>query len=82
MNLRQIYGLELKKYVLSEAPTEKIGEWAFSFYWKNIESIDSDFEDLLLNLNKMELGPEFAYSYEELLQIANDLIDGKDVTLD
>ena len=82
MNLRKIYGLELKKYVLSEAPTEKIGEWAFSFYWKNIESIDSDFEDLLLNLNKMELGPEFAYSYEELLQIANDLIDGKDVTLD
>lgn len=81
MNLRQIYGLELKKYVLSEAPTEKIGEWAFSFYWKNIESIDSDFEDLLLNLNKMELGPEFAYSYEELLQIANDLIDGKDVKL-
>lgn len=81
MNLRQIYGLELKKYVLSEAPTEKIGEWAFSFYWKNIESIDLDFEDLLLNLNKMELGPEFAYNYEELLQIANDLIDGKDVKL-
>ena len=82
MNLRQIYGLELKKYVLSEAPTEKIGEWAFSFYWKNIESIDLYFRNLLLTLNKMELGPEFAYNYEELLQIANDLIDGKDVTLD
>ena len=81
MNLRQIYGLELKKYVLSEAPTEKIGEWTFSFYWENIESIDLSFRSLLLTLNKMELGPEFAYSYEELLQIANDLIDGKDVKL-
>lgn len=81
MNLRQIYGLELKKYVLSEAPTEKIGEWAFSFYWENIESIDLSFRSLLLTLSTMEDGPEFAYSYEELLQIANDLIDGKDVKL-
>ena len=37
--------------------------------------------ELLLTLNKMELGPEFAYTYEELEQIADDLIAGKDVKL-
>jgi hypothetical protein len=29
----------------------------------------------------MELGPEFAFSYEELEQIADDLIAGKEVNL-
>lgn len=81
MDIKQAYGHELKKYVFAKAPTAKIGMWAFSFYWDNIEEIDSDFENILLTLNKMELGPEFAYSYEELLEIADALISGKQVKL-
>lgn len=81
MNIRQLYGYELKKYVLAKSPTEKIGMWAFSFYWENIDDVDLDFRELLLTLNKMELGPEFAFTYEELNQIADDLIAGKNVDL-
>lgn len=81
MNLQVSYGKELKKYITMKAPTEKIGQWAFSFYWKNIEHIDLNFREILLTLNTMELGPEFAFSYEELNKIADDLIAGKDVKL-
>lgn len=81
MDIKQTYGYELKKYVLAKSPIEKIGMWAFSFYWNHIEEIDSDFEDILLTLNKMELGPEFALSYKELERIADALISGNQVKL-
>ncbi len=81
MNLKQQYGYELKKYISYKAPTEKIGDWAYSFYWNHIEEIDLDFRDLLLTLHTMELGPEFAFTYEELEKIADDLIAGKEVKL-
>lgn len=81
MNIKQKYGYELKKYVSSRVPVEKIGVWAFSFYWDNIEDIESDFEDMLLTLNKMELGAGFAFTYEKLEQIADDLIAGKVIKL-
>lgn len=81
MDIKQAYGHELKKYVLAKSPTEKIGMWAFSFYWDNIEEIDLEFRDILITLNTMELGPEFAFTYKELEQIADDLIAGKEVKL-
>lgn len=81
MNIKQVYGNELKKYVLARVPTEKIGLWAFSFYLEYIDEVDSDFEDTLLTLNKMELGPEFAFTHEELEKIADDLIAGNNVKL-
>ncbi|MCH1430715.1 MAG: hypothetical protein L7U87_08185 [Chlamydiales bacterium] len=81
MNLREIFGQELKNFVINRKPITQIGSWAFSFYWDNIEQVDSDFEDVLLILNKMELGEEFAFSYEELGKIADDLISGKEPDL-
>ncbi len=81
MNIRVFFGKILKLKVTSKIPSEEIGSWAFSFYWENILTIDSDFEDILLTLNKMELGPEFAFTYEELEKIADNLIAGKEVKL-
>jgi hypothetical protein len=43
--------------------------------------IDNTFSDNLLILNRMEDDPQFAFSYEELNQIADDLIAGKEVKL-
>ncbi|WP_218813546.1 hypothetical protein [Rickettsiella endosymbiont of Dermanyssus gallinae] len=43
--------------------------------------IDDILEELLLILNRMEDDPQFAFSYEELNQIADDLIAGKEVKL-
>ena len=58
-----------------------IGNWAYSMSLKNIEDTDFQFNQLLLDLGTMELGPEFEYSYEELLVIADKIITGQDVQL-
>ena len=81
IDFKKIFGKELKQKIIAREPVSKIGAWAFSFYWENILQIDSDFEDILLKLNTMELGYEFALTYEKLEKIANDLIEGKDVVL-
>lgn len=81
MYTRVQFAQELKERVLKKQAVAEIGSWAFSMYWKYIADIDLDFRDLLLTLNTMEDGPEFAFTYEELNQIADDLIAGKDVKL-
>ncbi|WP_218814162.1 hypothetical protein [Rickettsiella endosymbiont of Dermanyssus gallinae] len=78
---REEFGKELKQRVANKEATELIGEWAHSTYIDHIQDIDSAFRKILLTLNYMELGPEFAFSYEELNQIADDLIAGKEVKL-
>ena len=75
------FGKELKQKVLDKAPVSEIGDWAYSVYLNNIQSISLDFRRILLTLNTMEDGPEFAYTHEELKQIADDLISGKKVEL-
>lgn len=81
MNVKVLFGKKLKRKAILKTPVEQIGAWAFSFYWNNIETTDSSFEDLLLTLNTMELGPEFEFSYEELEDIADRLIVAEDVVL-
>jgi len=75
------FGKDLKQQVFEQKNIELIGRWAFSAYSKHISHIEDDVIDIALDLGTMELGPEFAYSYEELDQIADDLIAGKDVKL-
>lgn len=81
MYTRKQFGIELKQKINKQQPVSKIGEWAHTVYLQHIEDIDLDFRDILITLNTMELGPEFAFTYEELEQIADDLIAGKDVKL-
>ena len=81
MYSRKQFGIELKEKINQKESVSKIGEWAHSVYLQHIDDIDLDFRDILLTLNTMELGPEFAYSYEELLEIADALIAGKPVNL-
>jgi len=75
------FGKNLKQRVIARENVESIGRWAFSTYWKHILDIEEDVVDIALHLNTMELGYQFAYSYEELDQIADDLIAGKEVKL-
>ena len=72
------FGKELKERVLLRQDVSKIGCWAYEMYLEHIEDIDDDFREVLITLNGMELGSEFAYSYERLNEIANDLIAGKE----
>ena len=57
-------------------------EVLYNFYLKYIHEIDDGgLDNILLTLNAMEDGPEFAFTYEELNKIADDLIEGRDVNL-
>ena len=75
------FGKDLKQRVTERQTVECIGYWAFSTYWEHILDIEDDVIDIALHLSTMELGYQFAFSYEELDQIADDLIAGKDVKL-
>jgi len=75
------FGYELKKMIEKKQSVKKIGEWCNQVYIDWPENDDVLFLDLLDHLSTMELGPEFAFSYEELEQIADDLIAGKEVNL-
>jgi hypothetical protein len=75
------FGEELKKAILGKKSVAYISRWCYSLYcdWK--ERTDKNFLALLFTLGTMEGGPEFEYSYEELLEIAEDLIACKEVIL-
>ncbi len=83
MYTRIQFGTELKERVTKKQNVVDIGYWAYEMYLKHIEEInDDEFDHILLTLNKMELGPEFAFSYERLNEIADDLIAGRHINLD
>ena len=75
------FGKDLKRRVLEKEYCEVIGYWAHCVYVDWLDCKDLAFLNLLLDLSRMELGPEFAFSYEELEKIADDLIAGKEVKL-
>ena len=83
MYTQEQFGKELKEIIRKREPISFIGAWAHDTYYEHISEIDptSGLRGLLLDLGTMELGPEFAYSYEELNDIANRLIAGEDVKL-
>lgn len=81
INISKALGLSLKEKVLKKEPTEQIGAWAFSMYYEHIFDIEDDFREFLIGLGTMELGYQFAYTYEKLDKIADDLIAGKKVVL-
>lgn len=76
---RELFGKELKERVIRKEDLLVIGEWAYSICLDY--DVDHNFRRLLLVLTSMGDEPEFALSYEELNQIADDLIAGKDVKL-
>jgi len=79
MYTRKNFGQELKSKVLQKHSVSDIGHWSYSVYLENICDIDLDFRDILLTLNTMEDGPEFAFTYDELNKISDDLIAGKEI---
>ena len=75
------FGLELKNKVIQKENIVEIGVWAHSVYLDCSSKVDAKLLQLMLHLNTMELGNEFAISYEMLNKIADDLIADKDVDL-
>lgn len=80
--LRIKCGLLLKKMVDQQLEPRAIGSWAFSVYHNEIllsDEEDSALQNLVMSLATMENGPEFEYSYERLSEIAEDLIEGREI---
>jgi len=75
------FGLELKEILKKTHDPYEIGKWAFSTYWEHVTNLEHDVRSIALTLNTMEDGPEFAFTHAELEQIANDLVEGKNVQL-
>lgn len=78
------FGKQLKERLLLQQDVSEIGHWAYVIYLEHIEDIegvDNGFRKILLNLNSMEDGHEFARSYQQLNEIADDLIAGREVNL-
>jgi len=78
---KAIFGNELKKRVSQKQDVAEIGIWAYSAYLEYSGEWDHNLLDVMIGLNTMELGSEFARSYEILNKIADDLIAGKDIDL-
>lgn len=77
MYTRADFGKDLKERVTQQNDVREIGEWTYEVYLGDIPDDDAKFYNILLILNKMEYGPEFALSYKRLNEIADDLIAGK-----
>jgi hypothetical protein len=78
---REQFGKELKQRLDDKETMESIAHWTLIIYLDHCLDIDNTFIDILLMINRMEDDPAFAFSYEELNQIADDLIAGKEVKL-
>jgi|GEM_PF-323136 len=81
MYIKAAFRRELKELALQKQNIIEIGIWAHSTYLKYCEHLESGLRKIMLGLNTMELGPEFARSYEILNKIADDLIAGKEIDL-
>jgi hypothetical protein len=77
MYTRASFGKELKERVSIQDDIREIGAWAYEVYIDGSPDNDVEFLNILLILNTMEDGPEFAICYERLNEIADDLIAGK-----
>lgn len=76
------FGTDLKKLILEESDTIVLGQKIFDLLYEHITDVDDDVYRVAIWLNHMECGPEFSCSVEELNQIADDLIAGREVKLD
>ncbi len=74
---RQQFGKELKEKIKQKIDVAEIGRWSYGIYYKHMLDIDDDFKSFLKDLDAMEDGPEFEFSYDELDQIADRLIAGE-----
>lgn len=80
MYKRADFALALKDKIKKKQDVKEIGDWAYSVSLEN--DVDQGFHHILITLSYMELGPEFALSYERLNEIAEDMIAGREVNLD
>lgn len=81
MLTKKQFGRELEKQVLSKQSVADIALWVQSVYQEGISDADFNFLDLLLTLSILDGSPDDAYEDEDLLEIAELLMNGQDIQL-
>ncbi len=79
MYTKNQFGKSLKEKIRSNTDRKAIGEWCYATYFENMLELEDGLRDVLLHLNTMELGEEFYFTYDELDEIADNLIVGKSI---
>lgn len=68
-------GEELKEHVMEPYDPIRVSRWAYNMYYNRLQEIRPELESIIPILEMMSLGSEFAYSQEELLSLADKLIN-------
>ena len=74
MQNKKQFGEELKIKILQKHSLADIAKWAYSVYLQYNDLEEIKFLNLLLELDAIERGSEFSFTYEELEKIADDLM--------
>lgn len=73
MNKRDL-GISLRNEIKKGYDIVRISRWAFHLFNENISSLDPYLTEVLQSLFSMEDDPQFEFSEQELLKLADDLI--------
>lgn len=73
---KEHFGEMLSKKLREEFDTVSLSRWAYQLFIDHQRNIDPELRVLLLDLSRMEDGPEFEYSEKELVQLSMELKKG------
>lgn len=77
MSLTKVeFGTMLAARLESNPSIVEVSRWAYRVYLDNARSLEDDLKDQLLDLARMEDGPEFEYSMKDLTDLATNLASG------
>lgn len=68
------FGLDLKKQLQHSFAVHEISQWAYLLGIDKHREIDSDLDKIIQQIAVMSEGPQFEFSEQELLDLANSLI--------
>jgi hypothetical protein len=67
------FGVELIEEINRGYDIVRISRWAYSVYLKHAGDIDEQLEKIIMTVVAIGEGPEFEYSCDQLIQMANEL---------
>jgi len=67
------FGALLKLKLEQTSEIVELSRWAYKIFNDNSRRIDIDLKTILLDLARMEDAPEFEYSYDELVALAQSM---------
>lgn len=67
------FGKELKQELTKDFDVVHLSRWAYRKYLEKTSQLENGVDEVMMKIVAMEEGPEFEYTKEELIELANDL---------